>query len=278
MAVLDRLVLRLAVYELLTRAGDAGAGRSSTRRSSWRAPSAARGGRRSSTAMLDAVQEEAGPRIAPAVEPVPDRGSLTTLGDGRPEPVTGSTERCQTISSEQRRANFDELVQARRRSVSARLRAHAHGPRARDAVRREDGRRARGRADRRPRRPGASSRSAASARRTSSSLRRPARIQVYIRQDALPERDFQIFKLLDFGDCVGVDGHLFRTKTNELTIWASRLAVPGEVPPAAAREVARPERRRDPLPPALPRSDRQPGLAPGVRDRAAASSRRSASS
>ena len=48
-------------------------------------------------------------------------------------------------------------------------------------------------------------------------------IQVYIRQDSLPERDFSIYKLLDFGDFVGVEGRLFRTKTNELTIWASRL-------------------------------------------------------
>ena len=51
-----------------------------------------------------------------------------------------------------------------------------------------------------------------------------ARIQVYIRQDSLPEREFQIYKLLDFGDFVGVEGRLFRTKSNELTIWASRLA------------------------------------------------------
>ena len=50
-----------------------------------------------------------------------------------------------------------------------------------------------------------------------------ARIQVYIRQDALSERDFQIFKLLDFGDWVGVEGRLFRTKTKEFTIWASKL-------------------------------------------------------
>ena len=50
-----------------------------------------------------------------------------------------------------------------------------------------------------------------------------ARIQVYIRQDALSERDFRIFKLLDFGDWVGVEGRLFRTKTKELTIWASKL-------------------------------------------------------
>jgi lysyl-tRNA synthetase, class II len=50
-----------------------------------------------------------------------------------------------------------------------------------------------------------------------------AKIQIYIRQDALPPLDFQIFKLLDIGDWVGVEGRLFRTKTNEFTIWASRL-------------------------------------------------------
>jgi lysyl-tRNA synthetase class 2 len=50
-----------------------------------------------------------------------------------------------------------------------------------------------------------------------------SKIQVYIRKDSLSERDFAIFKLLDFGDFVGVSGRLFRTKTNELTIWASRL-------------------------------------------------------
>jgi lysyl-tRNA synthetase class 2 len=50
-----------------------------------------------------------------------------------------------------------------------------------------------------------------------------ARIQVYVRKDALSERDFAIFKLLDFGDFIGVEGHLFRTKTNELTIWATKL-------------------------------------------------------
>src|SRR5262245_10908787 len=33
-----------------------------------------------------------------------------------------------------------------------------------------------------------------------------ARIQAYIRQDSLPDLDFRIFKLLDFGDWVGVEG------------------------------------------------------------------------
>ena len=50
-----------------------------------------------------------------------------------------------------------------------------------------------------------------------------ATVQIYVRADALPPLDFQIFKLLDFGDWIGVEGRLFRTKTNEFTIWASRL-------------------------------------------------------
>ncbi len=50
-----------------------------------------------------------------------------------------------------------------------------------------------------------------------------SRIQVYVRQDALSDRDHQLSRLLDFGDQIGVRGHLFRTKTNELSVWASSL-------------------------------------------------------
>ena len=50
-----------------------------------------------------------------------------------------------------------------------------------------------------------------------------SRIQAYLRQDALSARDFQVSQLLDVGDFVGVGGHLFRTRTNELTIWAETL-------------------------------------------------------
>jgi lysyl-tRNA synthetase, class II len=48
-------------------------------------------------------------------------------------------------------------------------------------------------------------------------------IQAYVRQDSVAELDFKIFKLLDFGDWIGVEGHLFRTKTNEFSIKASRV-------------------------------------------------------
>jgi lysyl-tRNA synthetase, class II len=50
-----------------------------------------------------------------------------------------------------------------------------------------------------------------------------AKIQAYVRQDSLPEKEFAAFKLLDFGDYIGVEGKLFRTKTNELTVHASAL-------------------------------------------------------
>ena len=50
-----------------------------------------------------------------------------------------------------------------------------------------------------------------------------AQIQAYIRQDSVSARDFSIFKLLDFGDFIGVEGYLFRTRTNELTIHVTKL-------------------------------------------------------
>jgi len=50
-----------------------------------------------------------------------------------------------------------------------------------------------------------------------------AKLQVYIRLDAVGERDFQLFKLLDLGDVIGVEGYLFRTRTGELTVHAERL-------------------------------------------------------
>jgi lysyl-tRNA synthetase class 2 len=49
------------------------------------------------------------------------------------------------------------------------------------------------------------------------------RLQVYVRADALPPRDFELAALFDLGDHIGVEGRLFRTRTGELTIWASSL-------------------------------------------------------
>ncbi len=49
------------------------------------------------------------------------------------------------------------------------------------------------------------------------------RLQVYVRLDAVGERAFELYQLLDLGDVIGVEGYLFRTRTGELTIHASRL-------------------------------------------------------
>lgn len=49
------------------------------------------------------------------------------------------------------------------------------------------------------------------------------RLQIYVKLDAVGDRGFQLFQLLDMGDVIGVSGHLFRTKTNELTVWVEQL-------------------------------------------------------
>jgi lysyl-tRNA synthetase, class II len=49
------------------------------------------------------------------------------------------------------------------------------------------------------------------------------RIQIYVKKDVVGERGFALFHLLDLGDLIGVRGHLFRTKTNELSIWVDEL-------------------------------------------------------
>jgi lysyl-tRNA synthetase class 2 len=49
------------------------------------------------------------------------------------------------------------------------------------------------------------------------------RLQIYVRQDAVGEQGFALYKLLDLGDHIGVSGYLFRTRTGELTIHVERL-------------------------------------------------------
>ncbi|MBI4465605.1 MAG: lysine--tRNA ligase [Acidobacteria bacterium] len=49
------------------------------------------------------------------------------------------------------------------------------------------------------------------------------RLQVYVRKDAVGERNFELFQLLDLGDLVGVAGYLFRTKTGELSVHATEV-------------------------------------------------------
>jgi len=49
------------------------------------------------------------------------------------------------------------------------------------------------------------------------------RLQIYVRKDAVGEKDYALYEKLDLGDIIGVDGYLFRTRTGELSVHAEKL-------------------------------------------------------
>lgn len=51
------------------------------------------------------------------------------------------------------------------------------------------------------------------------------KIQVYIKLDKVGPEKFEMFKLLDLGDIVGVEGTLFKTRTGEITIYADDVTI-----------------------------------------------------
>ena len=54
-------------------------------------------------------------------------------------------------------------------------------------------------------------------------LQNGERLQAYIRKDAVPENEYELYQHADLGDIVGVEGYLFRTRTGELSVHAERL-------------------------------------------------------
>lgn len=49
------------------------------------------------------------------------------------------------------------------------------------------------------------------------------RMQIYVRADDVSEKEFRVFQMLDIGDLIGVEGHLFKTNRGETTVWVRRL-------------------------------------------------------
>jgi lysyl-tRNA synthetase class 2 len=49
------------------------------------------------------------------------------------------------------------------------------------------------------------------------------RLQIYVKKDAVGDKGFELYKLLDLGDHIGVSGYLFRTKTGELTVHVDEI-------------------------------------------------------
>ncbi len=50
------------------------------------------------------------------------------------------------------------------------------------------------------------------------------KLQIYVKKDAVGEKGFELYKLLDLGDLIGVTGYLFRTRTGELTVHVEEIA------------------------------------------------------
>ncbi len=51
------------------------------------------------------------------------------------------------------------------------------------------------------------------------------RIQIYLKKDVVGEKQFEVYKLLDIGDIVGIDGQVFKTRTEEVSIYAKNLSL-----------------------------------------------------
>ncbi|MBI4334355.1 MAG: lysine--tRNA ligase [Chloroflexi bacterium] len=51
------------------------------------------------------------------------------------------------------------------------------------------------------------------------------KIQLYLRRDRVGEKDFELYKLLDIGDIIGVSGRPFRTHTGEASLEVGRLTL-----------------------------------------------------
>src|SRR5579872_2051978 len=49
------------------------------------------------------------------------------------------------------------------------------------------------------------------------------RLQIYVKKDAVGEKGFELYRLLDLGDHVGVRGYLFRTRTGELSVHVEEI-------------------------------------------------------
>ena len=49
------------------------------------------------------------------------------------------------------------------------------------------------------------------------------RLQVYVKKDAVGDKGWELFKLLDIGDHAGIRGYLFRTRTGELTVHVDEI-------------------------------------------------------
>ena len=51
------------------------------------------------------------------------------------------------------------------------------------------------------------------------------KIQLYVARDSIGEEDYAAFKKWDIGDIIGIEGHLFRTRTGEVSVHATKATL-----------------------------------------------------
>ncbi len=51
------------------------------------------------------------------------------------------------------------------------------------------------------------------------------KIQIYIRKDQVGDKAFEVFKILDIGDIVGIKGKVFKTRTGEISVVAEEFVL-----------------------------------------------------
>ena len=67
-------------------------------------------------------------------------------------------------------------------------------------------------------------------------------VQLYFRKDVVGEASYELFKLLDIGDIVGVEGDVFTTHTGETTVRVVTWTLLSKSPASFAGKVSRPDR------------------------------------
>ena len=51
------------------------------------------------------------------------------------------------------------------------------------------------------------------------------KIQLFVKMDAVGEEEYEIFKTYDIGDIIGIEGEVFRTKTEEISVRANKIVL-----------------------------------------------------
>ena len=188
---------------------------------------------------------------------------LLVTTDG-PDPTTELTGSGLAAERARRQAQVEALREAGRRAVPLPLRPHPHGRRGAPQLRSDLD------AGHRDHRRGPGRRPAGAERDSgklvfATMLDRGVEIQLFVSKAVVGDDAFGFIKTLDRGDWVGVDGTVMTTRKGELSVKVDTLDAAGQVDPPAARQVARPDRPRHPLPPALRRPRRQRRGPPGLR-------------